>query len=283
MSLVAGAAQATTILYNDFSSLAGLQVNGTTKAIHACAPSGDGATCGAVTDFGGNKVLRLTNNLSQAGSAFSTSTVSLASDASFSTSFRFRFTDQQNSGADGIVFAVQTVSNQAGGIGGGIGYFGINNSVGIEFDNWFNGGSDPDDNHVGVNINGSVVSVATAFSPYVFDDGLLLTAWVDYDGATDMLEVRLSNTNVRPLASLLSYNVDLATVLGTSDAYVGFTSGTGAAGADHDILAWQFNSTFNPIDQIGDVPTPGAMALLGAGLFALGWARRRYFDSAAKQ
>ena len=46
--ITGSAANATTILYNDFSSLAGLQVNGVTKSIHGCAGSGDGSTCGAV-------------------------------------------------------------------------------------------------------------------------------------------------------------------------------------------------------------------------------------------
>jgi len=268
---------ATTILFNDFSNLTGLQVNAATKAIHGCDVSGVGSTCSAVTDFDGNKVLRLTNNLSQSGSAFSTSTVALDSDASFSTSFRFRFTDQQNSGADGIVFAVQTVSNTAGGLGGGIGYEGLGNSVGIEFDNWDNGGIDGNSaNHVGIDLNGSVNSVVRINSPYVFDSGVLLTAWVDYNGVADLLEVRLSDTNIRPDDPLLSHTVDLVATLGSTNAFVGFTSGTGAAGADHDILAWQFNSSFDPIDQIGDdVPVPGALALFGLGLFGLAWSRRR--------
>ena len=50
-------------------------------------------------------------------SAFSTTAISLDENASFSTSFTFHFTDLQNGGADGIVFTVQTVSNDAGGSG----------------------------------------------------------------------------------------------------------------------------------------------------------------------
>jgi hypothetical protein len=64
--------------------------------------------------------------------------------------------------------------------------------------------------------------------------------------------------------------VDLVTVLGVTDAFVGFTSGTGAAGADHDILSWEFRSTFNPID----APEPGVLGLLVLGLVGL-VARRR--------
>lgn len=77
------------------------------------------------------------------------------------------------------------------------------------------------------------------------------------------------------LDALLSYGVDLTSVLGTTDAFVGFTSGTGAAYGNHDVLAWQFNSTFDPIDDIGDVPEPGILILLGLGLTSLGLRRRK--------
>lgn len=285
LGVASGPASATSIVFNDFSNLTGLQLNGSTRSIHnpnCTANGGVGSFCSTVTDFSGNKVLRLTNDLSQGGSAFSTSAISLAADASFSTSFRFRFTDQQNSGADGIVFAVQTVSNTSGGIGGGIGYAGLNNSIGIEFDNWNNGGGDGhSDNHVGININGNVNSVALNIlndEGFILDSGATFTAWVDYNGATDLLEVRLATSSLRPLLPLLTHSFaslgGLESVLGVTNAFVGFTSGTGSAGADHDILAWQFNDTFNPINEIG-VPAPGALALFGLGLIGAGLIRRR--------
>jgi hypothetical protein len=275
LMLATSGANAAALLFNDFSDLTGLQLNGSTSGIHACT-GGVGATCSAVNDTHGHKVLRLTNNLSQAGSAFSTTAISLDQNASFSTSFQFHFTDQQNTGADGIVFAVQTVSNTAGGSGGGIGYDGLTNSVGVEFDNWNNGGIDGNSaNHVGINIGGSVNSVARENNPgFSLDSGDLITAWVDYDGVNDLLEVRANTTGIRPGVAMLSYTVDLVQELGATDAFVGFTSGTGSAGADHDILAWQFNSEFDPIDTIG-VPEPGTLAVIGLGLVGLGIARRR--------
>jgi hypothetical protein len=258
-------AGATTLLFNDFSSTAGLQLNGSTAAINT---GGQG-----VLDFNGDRVLRLTNNLSQAGSAFSTTAISLASDASFSTRFEFRITDQQNGGADGLVFVVQTVSNTAGGVGGGIGYLGLPNSVGVEFDNWFNGGVDPNANHAGIDLNGSVNSnPVISLDPIAqLDAGNVWTAWVDYNGAIDLLEVRANLTGVRPVAALLSSTVDLVSVLGVTDAFVGFTSGTGAAGGDHDILSWEFRSTFDPID----TPEPGTLSLLALALAGLRLAERR--------
>lgn len=258
--------QAATILYNDFSSTAGLQING--------------AAAGA-TDVNGRDVLRLTNSTSQSGNAFSTNTVALNNDASFSTAFVFNISnpvgisDNDGQGADGIVFVVQTQSNNIGGSGVGIGYAGISNSVGIEFDTWNNGGIDGNNgNHVGINLNGNINSSPRGNVATRMNNGADWYGWVDYNGLTDLLEVRIAQNNIRPGAAFLSHTVDLATTLGSPNAFVGFTSGTGAAGGFHDIVSWQFNSDFNPINQIG-VPAPGALLLIGFGLIGLGAVRRK--------
>lgn len=244
------------IYYPDFSDVSGLQLNGDAAGL---TPNAD-------------NVLRLTAQTGQSGSAFSTSSVEL-DGASFSTYFSFRLHspsgigDYDGQGADGIVFVVQTVSNTAGGEGGGIGYDGLPFSVGIEYDTYYNG-FDPDGNHLGIDINGSVVSDVTSFVSPAFNDGNIWYSWVDYDGS--ILEVRVSQIDSRPALANLSYAVDLEDVLGTSDAFVGFTSGTGAGANYHDILEWQFIPEYDPIDN--PVPEP-ATVIGGFGLAALIGAR----------
>jgi hypothetical protein len=243
-SAVLGSAYADVISYPDFSSVSGLTLNGNASQQ-------------------GNSLQLTPANINQSGSAFSTTTVALNNLSSFSTRFQFQITssggigDEDGIGADGIVFAVQTVANNVGGAGGGIGYLGINPSVGIEFDTYNNGEVDGG-NHAGIDLNGSVNSLTSVHEGTRFNDGNIWTAWVDYNGNTGDLEVRYNQSGVRPASANLSYNLNLAADLGTPNAYVGFTAGTGSGYGDQRILNWQFVSDYAPI---GAVPDGGSSGL----------------------
>lgn len=255
------------VTYNGFASTAGLTVNGSA----AVASTSDGF------------VLRLTPaTVSVGGSFFSTARVSTVQ---FLSVFSFRITNpggsifdnNTESGADGIVFVVQNQANNVGSLGQGIGYEGITPSIGVEFDTWGNSGNnDPSQSHVGINRNGSVNHAAAGQSPTVnigttnaaqtampgpeLDDGDRWWSWVINNGAN--LKVYLArNPSItepaRPALPILSYDINLTSVLGNSTAYAGFTSATGAAWANHDILYWRYTES---------VPEPSSLCLLAAAV-----------------
>lgn len=238
---LASPAWAVGVSFPDFSDTSALTLNGSATP----TTTADGS------------VLRLTAATgNQSGSAFGTVAINAAT---FSTFFVFRITDpggatfdcNTTTGADGLVFVVQNVSASIGGSGQGIGYAGIGNSIGVEWDTWCNAANnDPDSNHIGIDLDGSVDhGTGAPFTSGVtpdFDDGNLWYAWVDYDGTT--LEVRTNQTGVRPALPDLTRDLDLPSILGSTTAFVGFTSGTGAAWGNHDVLSWEYRDEFNPVE-----------------------------------
>jgi hypothetical protein len=221
------------LILKDFSDVSYFSVNGDTKTVK----TSDGV------------VLRLTSaKKSQSGSVFGTEK---ASTANFSTHFTFRITEPGGvlstegvSGGDGFVFVVQPISSFAISEGGGLGYAGIKKSVGVEFDTWDNKAeedtrNDENDNHVGININGSFNGPTVAVSPS-FENGEIWHAWIDYDG--NQMEVRTNTTGKRPLEPLLTRKLDISKIMGgIPEAFIGFTSATGGAYANYDILSLRYS------------------------------------------
>lgn len=212
-----------------------------------------GVASGLLTTDG--HVLRLTPPTAiRFGSAFTTDQV--IASRGFSTQFAFRLSNagglkdpSSEGGGDGFTFALQTQTNKPGSTGSGIGIGGVRPSVAIEFDTWRNTNlGDISTNHIGIDINGDVRSVAAVDVPNLrFDSGEIRYVWIDYNGTT--LEVRVSGTNERPVDATLSYDIDIPAVLGQDLAFVGFTSSTGSAWAAHDILNWEFSSNLVERDE----------------------------------
>jgi hypothetical protein len=264
MSTAPTLAAAAPIVFNDFSDASALQ-------LHVNA---------AITN---DNVLRLVPAAAdQLGAAFLKSPVVLGPGMSFSSVFQFRISnsggisDADGPGGDGFVFVAQGQGSNIYGsnYSGGMGYSGIPHSLGIEFDTWNNmltgSNTDANDgNHLGLDLNGSLYSAVQVNLPTGagnadrLNNGNIWTAWVDYNGATHFLDVRLAQgTNAtRPDAPLLSYSLDLASTLGTTSPYFGFTSGSGGAFGNHDILSWR-------LDPLA-VPLPAAVWLFGSGLLGL--------------
>lgn len=76
---------------------------------------------------------------------------------------------------------------------------------------------------------------------------------------------------VQPI--ITSYSIDIASLLGTTTAFAGFSLGPGAGFAHHDSLNRQLANDRSL--GVPTVPEPGSLALVAAGLLAATSARRR--------
>jgi gliding motility-associated-like protein len=211
-------------------------------------------------------ILRLTPaTQSQKGSAFWKQKVALSADFSFSFFFTFKISGGH---ADGLAFCIQQADNTAGSVGQGIGYGGIaGKSLAIEYDTYHNAPGDPNNNHIAFDYNGILHdgNGYTLFQnalPYVnatildgntgtalaLTDGNLKYSWIDYDGTTGTLEVRISNTGSRPIATTLSIaGLNLAANFLNSDVFFGFTAATGNEFENHDIYSAYATNKYDPI------------------------------------
>jgi len=207
-----------------------------------------------VTGPQGGSVLWLTPAQQlQAGSAFTTDSIAFGPKFKFSTFFQFQMTDPGYYGAsDGMTFVLQTQSATALGAGGGdLGYLGITPSVAVEFNTWQNVPFDINDNDVAVLTNGDITGLDPQ-TPYgvtncqpstgafgCMSNGDTWSVWIDYDGTN--LRVAIADTSTTRPADLMSYPIDIASILGQSSAFVGFTAGTGAGFENHVIANWIFH------------------------------------------
>jgi hypothetical protein len=222
--------------------------------------------------------LQLTDGLHQASAVFWKQPIPLnysdAEKRSFSSAFSFRISDSEGisdndgPGGDGLTFIINASNQQVGSDGGGLGYSGMHNSVAVEFDTLDNGRFDRNDgNHVGINTGGRTRSREFLQVEGRFNDGELWHAWIDYEGNRQKLEVRLARTPLRPVDSLLSRKVRIPRWISGSQAYLGFTAGTGDAGNRHEVLSFQFVDAYAPIGECAPpefVSTPLETATVGA-------------------
>lgn len=233
-----------------------------------------------------NNALILTAFQGDVGSAFTNQTFSLANDASFSAAFNFNiessqgFSDQDGGGgstADGFVFTLQGIGSTALGMSNTMGYAGIGNSLGIEFDNAYQSYADSTLNpHFGINLNGAYTSTYEQDFFINFSSAFNWYSWIDYDGVNDLLEVRISNTNDRPDTAFFSYNIDIASEIGTSDVHVGFTADSVSSNSQYKFGSFSMNTVENNAGiTSNNVSSPLAISLLGVILFGISAYRRR--------
>ncbi|ABF40486.1 hypothetical protein Acid345_1484 [Candidatus Koribacter versatilis Ellin345] len=178
--------------------------------------------------------LRLTNGgANQAGSAFVTT---LQPDTGFTTEFTFQ---QTSASADGFAFVLQNNAATAiGSNGGALGYQGINHSIALKFDLYSNSGEGT--NSVGLYANGAAPTTpAVDLTPsgISLHSGDTMFARITYSSNT--LTLNLTD-KVTSKTFTYSWTINVASTIGSTTAYAGFTGGTGGQTAIQDIISWQF-------------------------------------------
>ncbi|HEX3887081.1 MAG TPA: PEPxxWA-CTERM sorting domain-containing protein [Phenylobacterium sp.] len=292
----AGAAQADTFSFSNFNTTPGLTL------------------AGNATTTGSPKVLRVVGaNFDEAGAAYNTNAFTLGSSDTFSTQFQFQMSGGGGiNPADGFTFVVAANPTGLGGEGFGLGYAGVANSVAVEFDTFYNGpgsvanngggannddidgANNPSSNHVAIDTNGiltntdltDVYGVASCGftngtpaessnqTPGCLSNGDVWTANISYNGS--QLTVALFDpAKGAAFVALDSVDIDLASLLGTDQAFVGFTASTGAGFQNTDILNWSFANTTQLAGIPGGAPEPATWGLMITGFGLAGAMLRR--------
>ena len=198
---------------------------------------------------------------SLAGAAWTSQGVQFGPDFTFSTGMDIDVhtpggsADADGTGADGMVFVLQADgSNQIGGAGGALGLDGggITTFVGVEFDTWVTGSFDPaagnPGSHIGIDVGGlgSIAHVAVPRFNGGAQGANVRHVWIDYDGATNQMNVYFTDQVAKPAVPTLTATVDLEAIFGnTPFLYAGWTAGTGGAINAHDVLNWDLITDAN--------------------------------------
>ncbi|KAF8653694.1 hypothetical protein HU200_061803 [Digitaria exilis] len=130
---------------------------------------------------------------------------------------------------------------------------------------------DPDDNHVGLNVN-SVVSVAnTSLKPFGIEispaNATNYTVWVDYDGAKRHISVFMAVAGKpKPWRSpVLAAPLDLAATV-AEWSYFGFSASTGSKYQLNCVLAWNLTVDKLPSDDLGNGDAKKRKRMLGLAI-----------------
>jgi VCBS repeat-containing protein len=161
---------------------------------------------------------------SQVGALWSNSKISL--NASFTISAELFF-GANDSGADGFTFIIQNQSKTTiGNAGGGLGYEGVAQSVGIEFDTFSNGPghyNDITNDHAAFDINGSMAGTGAPVDLGNIEDGQYHPVTIDWNAATHVITLSYNGVVIG------SQTIQVAATVGGNEAYIGFAGSTGGA------------------------------------------------------
>ncbi|KAM0916580.1 hypothetical protein ACQ4PT_009963 [Festuca glaucescens] len=206
--------------------------------------------------------------------------------ASFSTVFRINLyrANATNKG-EGLAFVI--ASSNAGGPPPGShgGYLGLTNAstdgnstngiAAVELDT-VKQPYDPDDNHVGLDVNGVRSTDAASLTPLgiqlapidtTVNDGFYMV-WVDYNGTSRHVWVYVAKNGSKPDTAVLNAPLDLSTVLLGKKAYFGFSASTGVKYQFNCVLMWNMTVERLPDGSIASKSISGWNWKLGAAVGA---------------
>ena len=206
------------------------------QAVSDCdtAYSASNFTLGGVASDSSGTVTLTPNTNTQFGAIWSKSRVDLANDFCVIADV---YLGNNDGGADGLAFVMQPNSVAAGSAGGGLGYAGITPSFAVEYDTYWNGGSDLYNDHVALMKNGNTTThnswgVAPVDVGNI-EDGLWHKTKIYWDSVDNKVSVWLDknadgDTDDSGETLFNAVSADLEANFG-GEVYWGFTAATGGA------------------------------------------------------
>ncbi|KAK2986928.1 hypothetical protein RJ640_009071 [Escallonia rubra] len=183
-----------------------------------------------------------------------------SSIVTFSTNFVFSIQPQYlQLGGHGLAFALLSTKEPKGCLPNQ--YLGFPNDtsnakystrmLAVEFDTVQNlEFQDFNDNHIGIDISSLISNISKPAAFYVdnttttnnsiiLKSGDTFQVWIDYNSQEMLMNVTIAPLALRPYQPLISFPIDLSSVL---DEYmdVGFSASTGLLAAAHNVLGWSF-------------------------------------------
>eukprot|EP01018_Ginkgo_biloba_P028779 Gb_15894 [translate_table: standard] len=191
--------------------------------------------------------------------------------ASFNTSFVINIVPKNGSGGEGLAFIITNAKTLPdNSYGQYLGLFNSstngnpkNNLVAVEFDTRKSNGDDPDDNHVGIDVNSikSIAKISLTDFKINLKNASDIAAWIQYDGERKQMNVYVANGNIiTPSNPVLSIPIDLSQYL-EDEIYVGFSAATGNQTQLNCIRSWNLK-----VVDLGSGSTRGTVIGLAVGL-----------------
>jgi hypothetical protein len=181
--------------------------------------------------------------------------------AQYAGSFTASFTYVGDGGADGAAFILEDSSAGTlalGGGGGALGYFGITNSVALEFNLYIFPGIAPGTNGNTYGSGAGIIYGTTGAVHVNSADPIN----VDLSFANGILAVKLTDTTTFATYSTNYQFGPLTPLLGGSDlAYVGFSGADGGTSSIQTFSNFEFNSVIPPVTLAASSVTAGSFVL----------------------